>query len=359
MMLASRNDSPNAARQDDIQLSRTGFTLVELLVTISIIAVLASLVLVGLAGVQETARRDRTRAQIAKIDSMIGEKWESFRTRRLPLVLPPNLPLNEREMLRVEAMRALMVMELPDSRREVRDALTSTPNSSLWLAYRRAARRFLINKHRLNESSTPLASTPQFNNIINQYWSDNQESAECLYLILSQIFEDDQAALEFFPERERGDVDNDGMPEIIDAWGTPIRFIRWAPGITPYENFNFSAFSNRYPAVPGIPGTPQDSETPDPLNPRQVMRVSGGVGVAPPNRVLYALYPLILSAGSDKVADIEFGGVQSLPPQLALDPYFSYNMPQIAAPIGFHFDKNENGKAEYLDNISNHSLYAQ
>ena len=24
--------------------------------------------------------------------------------------------------------------------------------------------------------------------------------------------------------------DNDGMPEILDPWGTPIRFLRWAPG---------------------------------------------------------------------------------------------------------------------------------
>lgn len=345
MMLVSRTDSPNAARQDDTQLSRTGFTLVELLVTISIIAVLASLVLVGLAGVQETARRDRTRAQIAKIDSMIGEKWESFRNRRLPLVLPPNLPLNEREMRRVEAIRTLMMQEMPERKREVRDFLPGNQTtSSLWLAYRRAARRMLINKHRLNEDSTPRADSPQFSNVLNQYWSIEQESAECLYLILSQIMEDDQSALEFFPERERSDVDNDGMPEIVDAWGTPIRFLRWAPGITPYE-----------PAPPGIAGTPQDSETPDPLNPRQLFRDGNGVAqVAPPGQVKFALYPLIVSFGSDKDGDIVFGynGVDLSP----IDPYASFSQ---AFAMGFHGDVNGDGKFGNLDNISNHSLYAQ
>ena len=41
-----------------------GFTLVELLVVISIIALLASIVMFAMAGAQETARRDRTRARL-------------------------------------------------------------------------------------------------------------------------------------------------------------------------------------------------------------------------------------------------------------------------------------------------------
>ena len=32
------------------------------------------------------------------------------------------------------------------------------------------------------------------------------------------------------PQPLRGDTDEDGMKEILDAWGEPIVFLRWAPG---------------------------------------------------------------------------------------------------------------------------------
>ena len=72
------------------------------------------------------------------------------------------------------------------------------------------------------------------NSILNwrsdELWTPQFESAECLYLILSQIVEEDRSALEFFSDNEIADTDNDGIPEIVDSWGTPIFFLRWAPG---------------------------------------------------------------------------------------------------------------------------------
>ncbi len=37
-------------------------------------------------------------------------------------------------------------------------------------------------------------------------------------------------AREVFKPADVADVDQDGFPEFIDAWGKPIRFLRWAPG---------------------------------------------------------------------------------------------------------------------------------
>ena len=49
-------------------------------------------------------------------------------------------------------------------------------------------------------------------------------------MILASIRDGDITGLDFFTEGEIGDVDNDGMPEILDPWGVPIYFLRWAPG---------------------------------------------------------------------------------------------------------------------------------
>ncbi len=48
-------------------------------------SILASMMLFALAGAENTAKEMRTRATIDKINNAIMEKYESYRTRRLPL----------------------------------------------------------------------------------------------------------------------------------------------------------------------------------------------------------------------------------------------------------------------------------
>ncbi len=61
-------------------------------------------------------------------------------------------------------------------------------------------------------------------------WTTRHEHSECLYMILSAIRDLDGTGLDSFNEQEIGDTDQDGMPEILDGWGRPIYFLRWAPG---------------------------------------------------------------------------------------------------------------------------------
>ena len=63
-----------------------------MLITISIIAILAGAMLTASFAAQEAAREQKTKALIAKLDSVIRQKWESYRTRRVPIALE-NFPL--------------------------------------------------------------------------------------------------------------------------------------------------------------------------------------------------------------------------------------------------------------------------
>ena len=322
-----------------------GFTLVELLVTISIIGILASMVLFALAGTQEASRRDRTRAQIARIDALIAEKMESYETRRIsakvnratitdPIAGPeysrsdPN-PSRRRvyriaaTISRVDGMRELMRIELPDRISDIMDPpVTLRTPPFLQRAYQNKAAKLLAKR-----KGGPVTGLPEIRN----RWTRQYEGAECLYLILSQMIDEEASALRYFSDAEIGDLDDDGMPEILDAWGSPIVFLRWAPG---------------FASVGGY----QDREAPDGLDPAGVYQ----------EQATFAIYPLIFSPGPDKLyeinvgPDIRYGAL--IPPN---NPFFG--MPPVynqGNAVGIWIDVNNNGQNDSIDNIHNHLLIA-
>ena len=67
---------------------RPSFTLVELLVVMVIIALLAGMTMIALAGAQRDAEISRTRSTIRKINEILLGKWEEFSVRALPIELP-------------------------------------------------------------------------------------------------------------------------------------------------------------------------------------------------------------------------------------------------------------------------------
>ena len=101
------------ARMNRDSSSRAGFTLVELLVTITLIAILAGLVLTALEGAKETARIQKTRATIAKINNIVMAQYDSYRTRRMP-INTRGMPAPMAAQYRLWAIRQTMCWEMPD-----------------------------------------------------------------------------------------------------------------------------------------------------------------------------------------------------------------------------------------------------
>ncbi len=215
-----------------------------------IIAMLASMVLFALFRAQEEARSRKTSALIARLDAIVKSKWESYKTRRVPVRIGPDQfrDLNgngvrdggeqitfdwnnnnaldgppspiEAARLRMDALLDLMRMEMPERYTDIVEvqvggtlnpanparAVTAIPEPALWQSYLRRI---------VSASSLPTVKN---------------QGAECLYLIVMNAVTDEADARDIFKEDNIGDVDNDGMPEFIDGWGRPIKFLRWAPG---------------------------------------------------------------------------------------------------------------------------------
>jgi hypothetical protein len=293
-----------------------------------IIAILASMSLFTLYGVMEDAREARTQAQVAKLHELLMEKWEQYPTRPVPIQIVPGTNPAIAAKLRLYALRELMRMELPDRITDV----TDNPVSGI---------------------SRPALSQ-QYQRRASASWTTSFQGAECLYLIVSSIRDGDSNGLDFFKSSEIGDLDGDGVREILDAWGNPIEFVRWPAGLDS-------------PLQP----MPRDvTAYPDPFDPLRVdPRWSDAAATIKP----FAMFPLIYSPGRDRlydiVSDLAVGGgppmhyatLPNSPPNVygidpltgtrTHDPYCSEGSGQA---MGQRMDANGDGTISYFDNITNH-----
>ncbi|MEX0978122.1 MAG: type II secretion system protein, partial [Pirellulales bacterium] len=198
---------------------RRAFTLVELLITVSIVAIMASMVLFALFAAQEQAKVQKTRSLIVRLDSLIRERYDSYRTRRVPIRIPQNTSVRDAGKMRIDALRDLMRMEMPDRWSDVYDdpanfGPTTVARPAVTQAYR----------NKFIQVSGITAWPPTAPNVFDH------QSAECLYMIVMEALAQEGDAREVFKPDSIADTDGDGFPEFIDAWGQPIEFLRWAPG---------------------------------------------------------------------------------------------------------------------------------
>lgn len=378
---------------------RGGFTLTELLVVIMVISILASSVMFAMYGAIQQAKESRTKAQITKLHELLMTRWDSYRTRAVRVALSPSLPLTSEQYTdangngvwdsgetyvdrngnsiydwdsvaarRLNALRELMRLEMPD---RISDVQTGSLATAAWIAPLSG-----IPRPSLANSYFRRARATQWNEAGKQ----NYQGPECLYLIISSISDVGGNGLDFLYEGEIGDVDEDGMPEILDAWGNPIDFIRWPGGhfASPGLDDKWGVAATDDDSLGGTDDIPEaywtgsddkllgsvlidrdPSESPDLFDPLRV------------HPATFALYPLVYSAGPDGKYDVNrFAGLDysnlAYPSSIAVPdrPYYFNNpyyfpVPPAADPFipaGTPMDVDGDEVLGFVDNISNHSL---
>ncbi len=301
--------------------SAVGFTLVELLVTISIIGIMTALTMGVAHSARQMSAEAATKATITKLNAIIMKRYEGYRNRRVPISTVGKTPPQAAQM-RLDAIRDLMRMEMPDAATDV----TQSPISFSWGSVPEPA------LHKLYAASPPTA---------------DHDGAQCLYQIVSQA---NPEAMQQFSQSEVGIVD--GKPCFIDGWGNPIMWLRWAPGYSNCPQLGLSGPSTIQSGNPTTAVVPIDANTGaagstplilpdgsisttqkvmvadhDPFDTRQV------------DGFAFRLVPLIYSAGPDGVygLGINTGAFNG-------NPYAAMSLGQPLTTGG------------YQDNITNHSI---
>ncbi|MBH55719.1 MAG: hypothetical protein CMJ82_00850 [Planctomycetaceae bacterium] len=223
----------NPARRLRKHSARGGFTLIELLLAVTIVSMLAAMITVGMSTLRRQAQIRRCEQQVKKIDELIQTRFNELINKPLPVQFPtlPQLSPNPtpmeinlvtiRKQQIMTCRRELLRMEMPDRITDVTDPhfiFTDTFNNSFSML--------------TPSSHSAFRRKVTLNNSMGNTWTEEHQGSECLYLMLSIMRDQDSNALDFLFPSEIGDTDGDGMLEVLDAFGTPLGFLRWAPGIS-------------------------------------------------------------------------------------------------------------------------------
>jgi prepilin-type N-terminal cleavage/methylation domain-containing protein len=360
----------------DSRPSRSGVTLVELLITILIISILAALILGVAAVAGETARESHTRNIITRLHTLLAEYYGTYKDRRVQIRQPIIDGINAstqpgyrtsaekgraRAYARLYALRELMLMEVPDRWSDV--LLNAVPADPTGLADARypfyqdmrgnspTGRTSLANIYLRRYTAIANLKNSLTGNFNTREEILNNQGAECLYMVITLATGDGEARSQF-GARDIGDTDGDGALEFLDAWGKPIEFLRWAPGFDSSIQINANQFlplpvNDAWKSVAATDHDPFDIFRTDPP--------------------AFRLEPLIFAAGRDELLGIRtvnsyvvyqgltqplLSRVPNLPTWPAILPWAQVDDPDLPGKVFLGTNMAEGA----ADNVHNHLL---
>ena len=231
----------NSNFNDNLKSPRHGFTLTELLFVIVIIAVLGAMAAGILGKASKDAKFAATRSRITQIEAVMQTVIEDMEVRRLPFrnsqlaAAAGATSRSEVAALRRQVVAAMLQAEFPGPSLDADGQFIPNPAAGMVAS--------------VEESITPDSTTGMnfrqwadnrggnFSNFL-QALDDNPTAemlywrtvsplvntpGEYLYLILERVDIDGTSALESLGPFVVGDTDDDGVPEIVDAFGDPMQ----------------------------------------------------------------------------------------------------------------------------------------
>lgn len=338
--------------------SRRGVTLIELLITMTIMAIIAAAILGTAAAAIEGAREKKTQSLITKIHTLLMERYASYETRRIDVApsivqaidnwvslaaTPADIQARSvarGQMLadaRLLGLRELMKKEMPDRWSDVQYVpllLTKAP---------------------------PLAETyyRRYQQIQSHPEVGTYQSAECLYMVIMMATGDGEART-LFSKQEIGDTDGDGAPEFLDGWGNPIRWLRWPSGVVsdlqplnstggrpsdadhdPFDPYRRDAINILTPDIDLYPPTLKSV-----VQNNLRTRIQKATSASRTDLTAYRLVPFIYSHGPDGEATFKL----PQPTDAPIDPYYE-------TTDGFQAGDPDPAVLDTLkDNITNHLI---
>src|SRR5579863_2927303 len=182
---------------------RPSFSLVEVLVVIGLIAFLTAAIVAVLPRVANSAKVAATRATIKKVDELLNDRINGFQRW-------------------IQTQNTIAGNNAPGYVVAAGFGTQYSQNPPLY--------QFLGAKTAFRASFpqtfAELTTPPSYDASKHKPVT---ESAACLYIILTKaaVFDTEPPAAGDLKGVEVADTDGDGLPEIVDAWGNPLRFYRW------------------------------------------------------------------------------------------------------------------------------------
>jgi len=201
-------------------MRRKAFSLVELLVAVSIVLILMGLIGAALSATRARGSKDKTLASITVIDEILQRHFTATESSRVGASVPTDA--------RGAAIRRQITADMPDSWQEVTHMKTDT---TLFSSARQ--RGYVATLDAINPT-------------------DEYADAECLFMIVMQGGLADCLTCTVLDSIPKGDVDGDGAPEFLDAWGQPIRYVLWPAG---FEQPIGTKYFDQTAPFDGLPAT--------------------------------------------------------------------------------------------------------
>lgn len=229
------------SRQIKTNSSRRGFTLIELMIVITIISLLALISLRVYGGIVTGAKVRATQATIKKIQGLLDQRLDAFTRYFARLKVVQGTP---------EYRNAADPTQYP---------CTNYDPKTIEILARKQLYRSVFPQTWAETGLTVGQrgdSSPQSN--------PKYDSAEILYFVLTdpkfnvRILGSAPVGSDAFSTAEVADLDGDGWNEFVDAWGQPLRFYRWP---TRLIDSTYTSAANRALYISSVPasGDPDDA----------------------------------------------------------------------------------------------------